>query len=187
MISKINSSDKVVYLTFDDGPEPNITEFVLDELNKYGYKATFFCRGDNAQKYPELLLRIKEEGHTLASHTYSHIHSYNISSCSYVKDVHKCDSILNTRLFRPPHGSLTLCSWLRLRNKYTIYFWSLNSGDSDMEKYDYNRSIEALKNRTKAGDIVLFHFCHKHERETMELLPEYLRWLKINGYKSDKL
>lgn len=187
MISKINSSDKVVYLTFDDGPEPGITEFVLDELNKYGYKATFFCRGDNAQAYPELLQRIKEEGHCLANHTYSHMHSYHISSSSYVRDVHKCDSILNTRLFRPPHGSLTLCSWLRLRNKYDIYFWSLNSGDSNMSLFDFQKNIDRLKKNTSSGDIVLFHFCIKHENETKKILPEYFLWLSENGYKSDKL
>lgn len=187
MISKITQSDKVVYLTFDDGPEPSITEFVLDELNKYAFKATFFCRGDNAEKYSYLLNTIKGNGHTIANHTYSHIHSFDVSLRYYVRDVHKCDFILNTRLFRPPHGSLTFLSWLRLRKKYDIYFWSLNSGDCDMSRFDYHNSINRLKKNTVSGDIVLFHFCLKHENETRKILPEYLRWLSENGYKSDKL
>ena len=187
MISFVKPQDNTIYLTFDDGPEPDITEFVLDELKRYNFKATFFCRGDNAEKQPSLLQRIKDEGHTIANHTYSHLHAFDVSAKKYAADVDKANNILHTNVFRPPHGSLTLGSWLRIQKANHIYFWSLNSGDSDMEKYDYNRSIEILKNRTKAGDIVLFHFCHKHERETMELLPEYLRWLKINGYKSDKL
>lgn len=187
MISKIISLDKGVYLTFDDGPEPGITEFVLDELNKYNFKATFFCRGDNAEKHPDLLQRIKDEGHTIANHTYSHLHAFDVSAKKYTADVAKAKNILNTNVFRPPYGSLTLSSWLRIHRGNHIYFWSLNSGDSDMERFDYNRSIGILKNRTKAGDIVLFHFCHKHECETMELLPRYLQWLSDNLYKSKAL
>lgn len=185
--SYLRKSENNVYLTFDDGPEPGITEFVLDVLNKYNFKAAFFCRGDNAEKYPLLLERLLKEGHTVANHTYSHIHSYNVGGRQYTEDVHRCDSILKSSLFRPPHGSLTLSAWLRLRKDYKIFFWSLNSGDSDMERYDYERSICTLKSRTKPGYIVLFHFCHKHEKETRELLPIYLKWLKDNGYKSDAL
>lgn len=183
----VNTPDKSVFLTFDDGPEPGITEFVLDELKSYGFKATFFCRGDNAEKYPELLERIKSGGHTIANHSYSHIHSFDMSGKEFAEDVHRCDPVLNTNLLRPPHGSLRLSAWLRLRKEYKIFFWSLNSGDSDMESFNYERSITSLKNRTKPGDIVLFHFCHKHEKETRELLPVYLQWLKDNGYKSNRL
>lgn len=187
MINSIPMLDKCLFLTFDDGPEFGITEFVLDELKRYGFKATFFCRGDNAQNNYELLERIRKEGHAVANHTYTHIHSYEISGGAYEKDVRKCDSILQTNLFRPTHGSLTLSAWLRLRKDYKIFFWSLNSGDSDMEHYDYERSISMLKAKTKPGDIVLFHFCHRHEKETRELLPIYLKWLFENGYKSNAL
>lgn len=187
MISRITQTNKIVYLTFDDGPEPNITEFVLNELNKYGYKATFFCRGDNAQKYPKLLQRIKEDGHSIGNHTYNHLHAFNYSAIDYYNDVEKANILLKTSLFRPPYGSLTLFSYLRLKYKYKSFFWSLNSGDSDMEKYDYNRSINILKSRTQAGDIVLFHFCLKHEKETRELLPVYIEWLNDNLYFSSKL
>lgn len=187
MVTSISTTTRTVFLTFDDGPELGITEFVLDELNKYGFKATFFCRGGNAEKNPLLIERIRQEGHSIANHTYSHIHSYNMGGKEYAKDVHRCDSVLKTKLFRPPHGSLKLSAWLRLRKDYKIFFWSLNSGDSDMERYDYERSICTLKSRTKPGYIVLFHFCHKHEKETRELLPVYLKWLNEHGYKSDAL
>ena len=187
MISTVSSASRTVFLTFDDGPEPGITEFVLDELYKYGFKATFFCRGDNAEKYSLLLERLRLEGHSLGNHTYSHIHSYNMGGREYAEDVHRCNPILKTKLFRPPHGSLTLSSWLRLRKDYKIFFWSLNSGDSDMERYDYERSVNTLKTKTKPGAIVLFHFCHKHEKETRELLPVYLQWLNEKGYKSNGL
>lgn len=183
----IPTSGKTIFLTFDDGPEPDITEFVLDELRKYGFKATFFCRGDNAEKNPKLLERIINDGHSVGNHTYSHLHSFKCPTRAYCEDVEKANCVLKTNLFRPPHGSHTLFTFLRLRKKYKSFFWSLNSGDSDMDRYDFNRSINSLKSRTKPGDIVLFHFCHKHEKETRELLPVYLKWLADNGYKSDKL
>lgn len=182
-ISTLPSSKNVLYLTFDDGPEDEITEFVLNELDKYGYKATFFCRGDNADKYPELLSLIQKKGHTIGNHTYSHLHSFEVDTKKYIKDVRRADSLLRTSYFRPPHGSLTLGTWMRLHAKYRIFFWKLNSGDSDLEKYDYTQSIESLKNNTKAGDIVLFHFCHRHEKETRQLLPVYLKWLFDQGFE----
>lgn len=182
--SRILPTDgKVVYLTFDDGPEPGITEFVLDELDKYDFKATFFCRGDNAEKNPQLLSLLKSQGHGLGNHTYSHLHSYEVGAKTYINDVDKADNVLHTELFRPPHGSLTFAAWLKLQKKYCIYFWSLNSGDSDLQLFDYNRSVDNLKANTKSGDIVLFHFCHRHEKETRKVLPEYLQWLYENGYK----
>lgn len=184
---RIPNNNNAVFLTFDDGPEPGITEFVLDELAKYKFKATFFCRGDNAEKYPELLDRIKKDGHAIGNHTYSHINSFNCSIKEYCADVDKADRVLNTPLFRPPHGSHTLLTFLRLKKRYKSYFWALNSDDSAMNRFDYYKSIDMLKNHTKVGDIVLFHFCHKHEKETRILLPEYLKWLFDNGYKSNAL
>ena len=185
MKSFVTTQEKIVYLTFDDGPEIGITDFVLDELRKYNFKATFFCRGDNAENNHSLLERIKSEGHAIGNHTYNHLHSYDYSSSEYCNDVDKADKVLNTLLFRPPHGSLTLAAYLKLIKKYKPYFWSLNSGDSDLLQFDYNRSIDYLKNRTKPGDIVLFHFCKRHEKETRELLPTYLSWLKENNYYSN--
>jgi len=179
----IPNERRVVYLTFDDGPEPDITEFVLRELDKYGFKATFFCRGDNAEKFPVLLAKLIESGHAIGNHTYSHLHVYDTSSNRYIEDVERADAILQTNLFRPPYGSLTFRTWWKLHNR-KIVFWTLNSCDSDMTVFNYERSIENLKSNTYSGVIVLFHFCHKHENETKLLLPQYLKWLEENGYKS---
>ena len=184
---RIPNNNNAVFLTFDDGPEPGITEFVLDELAKYNFKATFFCRGDNVEKYPELLNRIKKDGHAIGNHTYSHVHSFNCNFKEYCADVDKADRVLNTPLFRPPHGSHTLLTFLRLKKRYKSYFWALNSDDSAMNRFDYYKSIDMLKNQTKVGDIVLFHFCHKHEKETRVLLPEYLKWLSNNGLCSQSI
>lgn len=175
---------KVIWLTFDDGPEDGITEFVLNELEKYNYRATFFCRGDNAEKHPELMGMLKEKGHSIGNHTYSHLHAYKTKSKEYVADVEKAGKVLGSLiLFRPPHGSLTFCSWWKLRHKKILY-WALNSEDSSMEKFNFQHVIDKLKEKTHNGDVVLFHFCHRHEKETRTLLPAYLAWLHEQGYQS---
>ena len=186
-VSRIPTNDKVVYLTFDDGPEPGINEFVLDELRKYGFKGTFFCRGDNANHYPELLSRIINEGHSIGNHTYSHLHAYSTSSKHYLDDVERANKVLHSTLLRPPFGSLTLTSWLSLKSKYRIIYWSLGSGDSNLDNFDLEHSCQNLINKSSSGDIVLFHFCKLHENETRKLLPAYCKWLKDNNYISKSL
>ena len=182
-IKNISTQEKSVYLTFDDGPEEGITEFVIDELDKHGFKATFFCRGDNAEKNPILMSMLREKGHSIGNNTFGHLHAYNFSTQNYLADVEKADRILHTNIFRPPHACLTIQTWLKLRRHYHIIYWAINSGDSNLSKFDYNFSINKLKKNTRNGDVILFHFCHRHENEKRALLPEYLKWLKENGYK----
>ena len=186
-VSHISTKEKVVYITFDDGPEPGICEFVLDELRKYDFKATFFCRGDNADNYPELLSRIINEGHSIGNHTYSHLHAYSVSSKQYLDDIERANQVLHSTLLRPPFGSLTLTTWLSLKSKYRIIYWSLVSGDSNLDNYDFERSYHQLINKTSSGDIVLFHFCKLHEKETRVILPAYCKWLKANGFVSNSI
>lgn len=186
-VSHISTNDKVVYLTFDDGPEPGICEFVLDELRKYGFKATFFCRGDNAEQYPELLSRIINEGHSIGNHTYSHLHAYSVSSGQYLDDIERANQVLHSTLLRPPFGSLTLTTWLSLKSKYRIIYWSLGSGDSNLNNIDFEHSCQNLISNTTSGDIVLFHFCKLHEKETRVILPVYCKWLKANGFVSNAI
>lgn len=183
-LKRVATENKVVFLTFDDGPEKGVTEFVIKELDKYNYKATFFCRGDTAEKNPDLLSLIKEKGHRIGNHTYSHMHSYSVTSSDYLADVEKANVILHAQLFRPPHGSLKLGAFLRIFHKYRIVYWSLNSEDSAQESFNLVHADNKLKQKTKPGDIILFHFCHKHEKETMQLLPLYLSWLSKQGYQS---
>ena len=183
-VKTIKDDSKTVFLTFDDGPQPGITEFVLEELGKYGFKATFFCRGDNAKSNPDLLKALRDKGHSIGNHTYNHIHSYETISKDYVEDVELANSVLNTTLFRPPHGSLTLSAWLKLHKKYRIVFWALNSEDSNLANFDLQHAITNLKQNTKSGDVVLFHFCHRHEKETRQILPMYLKWIHDQGYDS---
>jgi len=184
-VRRVNKKGKTVFLTFDDGPEPQITEFILTELAKYGAKATFFCRGDNAEKYPLLLNQIVDEGHQIGNHTYNHINSFFSNTGDYIRNVRKADSVLNTNLFRPPWGSLSFSAFCKLTKKYKIVYWSLSSGDSELDKFSKEISLRILKNKTRPGDVILFHCCQRHMNETIQVLPEYLRWLSINGYNSE--
>ena len=186
-IRTIPTKEKVVYLTFDDGPEKGILDFVLDQLDKYNYKATFFCRGDRAEANPQLLELLRQKGHSIANHSYGHPNAFHVSADKYVADIEKADSILHTPLFRPPYGSLTLRTWLKIHKKYRIVYWSLNSEDSELERYHHLQALGKLKAKTKQGDVVLFHFCQRHEKETRLLLPEYLAWLHENNYKSTSI
>lgn len=186
-VSHIPNQKKEVYLTFDDGPEPGICEFVLDELRKYDFKATFFCRGDNAELYPELITKILDEGHAIGNHTYSHLHAYSSSSNKYLDDIERANQVLHSSLLRPPFGCLTYSTWQSLKSKYRIIYWSLGSGDSNLEKFDFEQCFHNIINNTSSGDIVLFHFCRFHEKETRELLPAYCKWLRDNSFISESI
>ena len=175
--------ENAIYLTFDDGPEPGITEFVLDELAKHKDKATFFCAGKNIEKYPELLRRILAEGHSIGSHTYSHINAHRVSCEQYLDDVKRFDEQIDTPLFRPPWGTMTLRTFFSLRKTKDIVLWHLSSNDFALEKFKLSHSLEHLKKGTKKGVIVLFHFCHRHEKETRQILPLYLDWLESQKYQ----
>lgn len=182
--SKGRLKGNAIYLTFDDGPEPGITEFILDELAKYNAKATFFCVGKNIEKYPLLLNRIIEEGHSIGSHTFSHVNAFHLKTEQYISDIARFDSLIDTVLFRPPWGTLTLKELLSLINNKDIVLWHLSSNDHALAKFNLHRDLEYLKIKTKKGKIVLFHFCNKHAKETRLILPLYLDWLSINGYKA---
>lgn len=101
-----DTKEKIVYLTFDDGPIPNVTDFVLNTLNSFGIKATFFCIGDNIQKHPQVFERIKNEGHAIGNHTYNHLKGWKTDDETYVKNFWKCQELTSTNLFRPPYGRI---------------------------------------------------------------------------------
>lgn len=171
-----------LYVTFDDGPEELITEFVLDELKKYDAKATFFCCGDNVAKHPELYQRIILEGHTVANHTYSHVSGLQMSSKEYLMDIQKAHGLIKSPLFRPPWGGLRFYDYIKLRyfRKFKIVLWDLASGDTTN-----NPCLDNICNRyskVKNGDIILFHFCKKHEKTTRFLLPIFLKEMYQKGF-----
>ena len=186
-VMRVKTESKIVYLTFDDGPEDGITEFVVSLLREYGFKATFFCKGENVEKNNKQYSLLIDEGHAIGNHTYSHINGFENSTKGYYDDIEKADKLIHSHLFRPPWGSITLNQYLLLRKKYKVIYWSLNSADCELENFDLEKSLDNLKTNTTPGDVVLFHCCKRHEKETRQLLPIYIKWLFDNGYKSDIL
>lgn len=181
LIWELPSSDEV-YLTFDDGPTPEVTEWVLSQLDKFGAKATFFCLGKNAEQNPELKDMIVEQGHRLGNHTYSHQKGWEMSLERYIEDVEFANQILHTDLFRPPYGRITPSQASRLSQHYNIIMW-------DVLSRDYSNLVSprtCLKNvvkHVKGGSIVVFHDSLKSYRNLRYVLPRTLEHLAAEGLK----
>jgi len=177
----IPAEDKLVYLTFDDGPTPEVTEWVLEILEKYDARATFFCLGRNVEKHPDLYQQILDEGHATGNHSYSHLKGFGTSTDEYVEDVRKCSEFIDSNLFRPPYGRILPKQVKRLARNYTIVMWSVLS-------VDYNARLsgeQVVKNVTenvKPGSIIVFHDSIKASQNLYYALPKVLSYLKEHGY-----
>lgn len=181
-IKHLPSEDKIVYLTFDDGPEPGITEFILDELKKYNALATFFCTGSNFAEYQSLSDRILKDGHSIGNHSFSHINGLTTSTGIYVEDVKKSGELIGSKLFRPPWGTMSLSQYLILRKLYDIILWSASSHDTNSDT-NWERHADSLTQKLRGGDIVLFHFCKKHAHNTQQILPMLLQRLSERDFR----
>ncbi|MDD3079642.1 MAG: polysaccharide deacetylase family protein [Paludibacter sp.] len=176
-----NTSSKVIYLTFDDGPVPEVTPKVLDILDAYGWKATFFQVGDNVRKYPELHDEILNRGHKVGNHTFNHIKGFDYSTADYTDNVHKAAEYVNTKLFRPPYGRIKRSQIKALKTDYEIIMW-------DVITYDYDKNLspgEVLNNVKKylrKGSIVVFHDSIKARNNVLQVLPEAIEFWQSKGY-----
>ncbi|MFT4733448.1 MAG: peptidoglycan/xylan/chitin deacetylase (PgdA/CDA1 family) [Algoriphagus sp.] len=180
-------TEKSIQLTFDDGPIPEVTEFVLDTLSKFDVKATFFCIGANVRKHPEVFLKAVEGGHKIGNHSMHHLNGWKTSTAAYVKDVNDCQQEIellynrDKKLFRPPYGRITRAQIEKLIPSYDIMMWSTLSQD-----YDKNISLEkCLKGTlraTRQNSIVLFHDSLKAKKNMAYVLPKYLESLLKKGY-----
>ncbi len=179
---RMDSREKAVYLTFDDGPIPEATPFILDTLAMEGVKATFFMVGDNVRKYPELYRRVVAEGHRIGNHTFNHMGGFRHSIKTYYDNAEKADGLLHTNLFRPPHGWMRLDQYFWLGRKYRIVMWDLVTRD-----YSKWMTAEGVLNNVKRyarnGSIITFHDSLKSIDKLRTALPEAIRWLKKQGYE----
>lgn len=181
---RINPSSKVVYLTFDDGPIPEVTPRLLDILREEQVKATFFMVADNAAKYPDLLRRVREEGHHVGNHTYHHLKGWITPLHAYMSDVDAADVVLGgTRAFRPPYGRIWPWQKLALRRLgYKIYMWDVLTHDYN-SNYTPARMLNIIKKYTRGGSIINFHDSIKSNERMLETVPEAIHWLKQQGYE----
>ena len=191
--------EKVIYLTFDDGPHPEITAWVIDELKKHQIKATFFCVGDNLKKHPETAKQLLTEGHQIGNHTMHHIKGWKHKNVDYLKDIEDCDTEIRKiheqmndekaqpRLFRPPYGQIKPSQIKLLRAKgYEIIQWSDLSCDYD-KRLDCKKSLSALVKNAKPGSIVVFHDSEKAENQLKQILPSYLEAMLAEGFTFETL
>lgn len=181
-----------VFLTFDDGPVPGVTDYVLNELEKRGQKATFFVVGDNVGKNPALAHQIIAAGHILGNHTFNHLNGWRTDSDLYLQNVDRCQKMLEDLLdfsptfFRPPYGLLKNSQAKILQKKYQIVMWSLLSGDFDLS-LGKDLILEKLKKGTNSGAVVVFHDQEKTKQVIRRVLPEYLDFLSDQGWETEGL
>ena len=180
-------SEKKVYLTFDDGPQPDATAYVLELLDSYGMKATFFRVGDNVIKHPDLYDRILNGGHKTGNHTQHHLNSWKTNNKQYIKNVKLAESSIKSTLFRPPYGKLGLSTYNSLKKLgYQIIMWDVLSGDFDVNQ-NPTVVLKQLKKHTKNGSIIVFHDSDKFLEMLKQVLPEYLQYVKDNGWETATL
>ena len=179
---RMDRNEKAVYLTFDDGPIPEATPFILDTLSQYGIKATFFMVGDNVRKYPELYNKVVAAGHRIGNHTFNHIGGFRHTITTYKANADKADQLLHTDLFRPPHGWMRWDQYIWLRRKYRIVMWDLVTRDYStwMTAEDV---LNNVKRYTRNGSIITFHDSLKSIDKLHYALPEAIKWLKAEGYE----
>lgn len=172
---------KMIYLTFDDGPIPEITPWVLDILDRYNVKATFFCVGDNVRKYPEQYQQLLERGHQVGNHTFNHLQGLRTTTEKYLENVEAAAGYIESKLFRPPHGHIRLPQFFRLRKKYQIVLWDVVT--RDYSKFmTPEKVLNNVKRYTRNGSIIVFHDSLKAEKNMKEALPKAIEWLKQEGY-----
>ena len=181
----VSKNDKIVALTFDDGPVPEVTEWVLDLLGQRDIRATFFCVGQNVIEYSEIFRRILDEGHAVGNHTFHHMNAWHSSSEEYINDIRLCEEVLPSnggfRLFRPPYGKLTPRIVKRLKKKYNIIMWDVLSGDFDPDMTAPTCLTRTLKS-TESGSIVVFHDSKKTTEMIKAMLPQYIDKMLDLGY-----
>ncbi|WP_299432483.1 polysaccharide deacetylase family protein [uncultured Aquimarina sp.] len=185
--------EKKIYLTFDDGPIPEVTEFILDQLQLFNAKATFFCIGENIKKHPHIFNKILSEGHSVGNHTMNHLKARKSTLSSFLENVEKCEkqikehTELKSKLFRPPYGQLSKSKLIELRKLgYNIILWDVLSKD-----WDKNTSPEQCSNNvidnSKSGSIIVFHDSIKASKNIEIALPKVLKHFTNKGYVLDKI
>jgi peptidoglycan/xylan/chitin deacetylase (PgdA/CDA1 family) len=181
-IWRIPTTPKAIYLTFDDGPTPSVTPWVLDTLDRYGIKATFFCVGDNVARYRPLFEEIKARGHQVGNHTMNHINAIRYRRRAYLANVEKANVLIGSPLFRPPHGWFRRGQARLLSRKYRIIMWDVVTRDysSHLRPQEVTANVRRY---TRNGSIITFHDTLKSWHNLERALPSAIEWLRGEGYQ----
>lgn len=179
---RMDKHERAVYLTFDDGPIPEVTPWVLDVLDHYGIKATFFMVGDNIRKHPHEFEMVKARGHRLGNHTYNHIGGLRHGIRSYVRNVDKANEYLHTDLFRPPHGWMKWEQYIMVMMRYKVVMWDLVTRDYST-RLNGRDVLLNVRRYARNGSIITFHDSVKSYDKLLYALPRAIEWLQSQGYE----
>jgi peptidoglycan/xylan/chitin deacetylase (PgdA/CDA1 family) len=186
VIWNIKGKEKTIFLTFDDGPDKEVTPAILDILQTFDAKATFFCVGRMAVKHPELVEKIKNMGHSIGNHTYHHTRGIHKNTNEFIHDIERCNDNIQSKFFRPPYGKITFSQIKRLKSKYNIILWSLLPGDFD-RGITKEKCLERALKYTKGGSIIVFHNNVQSKEKVLFVLPEFLDRFSKLGYTFEPL
>lgn len=177
-----NGGAKRAYLTFDDGPIPEVTPWVLDVLDRYGVKATFFMVGDNARRHPELVALVRARGHSVGNHSMHHLQGLKCGTATYLADIAAADELLRSRLYRPPHGLMWPWQLRALQRRYRVVMHDVVSRDYARDN-DAAGTLSNVRRYTRDGSVIVFHDSLKAERNMRAALPLAIEWLLAEGYE----
>ena len=179
---RMNASEKAVYLTFDDGPIPEVTPWVLNVLDTYHVKATFFMVGDNVRKHPDEYKMVVERGHRIGNHSFNHLKGSKETVKHYLDNIEKADAYLSSSLYRPPHGFMRLKQYRALNKQYRIIMWDLVTRDYD-PKLTGEEVLGKVKRYVRNGSIITFHDSLRSIENLRYALPRAIEWLLAQGYE----
>lgn len=188
-IWKMPDTSKAIYLTFDDGPHPQITPFVLDELDKYNAKATFFCIGKNVMEHPGLFKRILDRGHAVGNHTHTHLNGWKTPNAKYLQNIQEAAGYIDSHLFRPPFGRITRLQRKQLQQMkvpFKVVMWTVLSGDFDKNTTP-EKCLHNVINNAESGSVIVFHDSEKAYDKLRYALPEVLRHFNEAGFRFEKI
>lgn len=186
---KMPETAKAIYLTFDDGPHPQITPFVLQELDKFNAKATFFCIGKNVVDYPDVFKSISDKGHSIGNHTHNHLNGWKTPDSKYLQNILEARKFIDSELFRPPYGRITVKQkklLMNLEKPFKVIMWSVLSGDFDV-KITPEKCLGNVIENTKSGSVVVFHDSEKAYERMYYALPLMLKHFFEMGYQFKKI
>ena len=193
LIWDISTTNKEIFLTFDDGPVPGLTEYVLDVLGEYDAKATFFCVGDNISKHPNICKKIINQGHLIGNHTFNHLKGWSTKNHEYFMNIEKCQQEISKYqpacgkpLFRPPYGQISGKQIQSIKDQYHIIMWDVLTYDYEKKPAPQKR-LNKIIEKTLPGSIVVFHDNYKGEINLRKLLPAYIKHFKNQGFIFKKL